>query len=198
MATQAQRSSFTQSRLIEATTQLLAEQGYAALGEARVCERAGVSRGALRHHYPKGRYDLLPLVVQALLDEECRRLDELGPLTPKERLFVMLNGFLLEPDRNATIAILEIWMASRGDAKLSESTAAAFDGTIERLFGHDALHPADAEEVALRCFLHGVTLHRFSVDYDVERLAKAVRWMLDQLTAPPRIAELLAGWQANL
>ncbi|TJZ74853.1 TetR/AcrR family transcriptional regulator [Chitiniphilus eburneus] len=173
---------------------ILVEQGYAALGEQRICMRAGVSRGALRHHYPQGRYDLLPNVVESLLDDEATRMASLGPLSAKERLYLMLYGLMAMPHRQVSVAILEIWMAARGDAKLARCTKSIFDDVLTRLFGHAPGQPADAEELALRCLLHGATLHRFSSDYNSETLQQSVRWMLDRLDPPPKVDELLAAW----
>ncbi|XZG71120.1 TetR/AcrR family transcriptional regulator [Chitinibacteraceae bacterium HSL-7] len=192
MATQTERSFRTKSALLGATIHVLAEHGYAALSEVRVCEQAGVSRGALRHHFPCGRYDLLAELVQQLIDAECEQLEALGPLTPKERLHLMLRGLLADPSSNTAVAVLEIWMASRGDAQLAQRTEATFEQVITRLFGHDGV-AADPEEVALRAFLHGASLHRLSSDFDVTSLADAVRWMLALLPVPPKVAALMAA-----
>ncbi|UXY16672.1 TetR/AcrR family transcriptional regulator [Chitiniphilus purpureus] len=184
MATQIERSNQTRTKLIEATVALLVEHGYAALGEQRICKRAGVSRGALRHHYPQGRYDLLPTVVETLLEAESHRLAGLGMISPKDRLYMMLQGFLLHPRQGTSIAILEIWMAARGDTKLAQCTGPAFSGALTRLFGHSLHQPADAEELAVRFLLHGAALHCFSSDYDELRLQEAVRWILQRLPVP--------------
>ncbi|GAA5786283.1 hypothetical protein GCM10007860_15190 [Chitiniphilus shinanonensis] len=194
MATQSERSFLTQNRLIRATVDILVEQGYAALGEQRICMRAGVSRGALRHHYPQGRYDLLPNVVESLLDEEASRMASLGPLSAKERLYLMLYGLMAMPKRQASVAILEIWMAARGDAKLARCTQAVFDDVLVRLFGHVPGQPADPEELALRCLLHGASLHRFSSDYDGEVLQASLRWAMERLEPPPKVSQLLPTW----
>lgn len=65
MPTQAARSASTRQSLIDAAVTLL----------------AGTSRGSLRHHFPDGRYDLLPAMLGWLLEREAARLDALGPLT---------------------------------------------------------------------------------------------------------------------
>ncbi|WP_441887295.1 TetR/AcrR family transcriptional regulator, partial [Paenibacillus sp. 2TAB26] len=86
MPTQAERSASTRQALIDAATQLLIEQGYAAFGEARVCEMAGISRGSLRHQFPEGRYTLLPAMVEQLIDTEAARLAALGPMPSASRV----------------------------------------------------------------------------------------------------------------
>jgi AcrR family transcriptional regulator len=51
--TQEQRRSETQSRLLDATADALADLGWAGLSTTEVSRRAGVSRGAQQHHYPQ-------------------------------------------------------------------------------------------------------------------------------------------------
>jgi len=50
--TQAERSAETMTKLLEATAACLAEVGYARTSTTDICRRAGVSRGAMLHHFP--------------------------------------------------------------------------------------------------------------------------------------------------
>ena len=50
--TQAERSASTMTKLLDATADCLAEQGYARTSTTDICRRAGVSRGAMLHHFP--------------------------------------------------------------------------------------------------------------------------------------------------
>jgi len=63
--TQDERSAETQRRLIEATIAIICERGYANLTTPEIAARAGVSRGALQHHF-RTRYDLLVAVSDRL------------------------------------------------------------------------------------------------------------------------------------
>ena len=56
--TNRERTATTRARVLNATIEQLAEQGYAATTTVEVAERAGVSRGALVHHFPT-RSDLV-------------------------------------------------------------------------------------------------------------------------------------------
>ena len=49
---QVERSSEMKRRLLDAAFEVLKEQGFAAFAAAEVAKRAGVSRGAMVHHFP--------------------------------------------------------------------------------------------------------------------------------------------------
>jgi AcrR family transcriptional regulator len=70
--TQAERSSETRTRLLEATIECLNELGYAGTSTTVVGERAGVSRGGQLHHYPTKR-ELVLAAIEHLL---ARRLEQ--------------------------------------------------------------------------------------------------------------------------
>lgn len=61
--TNAARSQQTQNTLLAQARQLFVEKGYAATGTPELVKRAGVTRGALYHHY-KDKLDLFRGVIQ--------------------------------------------------------------------------------------------------------------------------------------
>ena len=72
----------TRERIVAAAVQSLVEDGYAATTTLRVQHRAGVSRGALLHHFPR-REDLYVAAVHQLvadtLEEIRRALKQMPP-----------------------------------------------------------------------------------------------------------------------
>ena len=68
MATQAERSAATREALLDATLSSLVEDGYAGTTTARVCERAGLSRGAHLHHF-QTRAALMAAAVEHLAQQ---------------------------------------------------------------------------------------------------------------------------------
>ncbi|SMC16162.1 transcriptional regulator, TetR family [Andreprevotia lacus DSM 23236] len=196
MATQLQRSTQTQQQLLAATERLLAEQGYAAVSEARICDLANLTRGALRHHYPNGRYDLLPVLLEKLIAKQSEKIEAAQPQNPRERVYLMLFGLLEASIQPETVAILEVWMAARGDAKLAERINPIMNSSIERLFGMTPDTPIDPDLLALRCLLHGACMHCYSVDYRHEELVRAIQWVLERLPPPAGFVERLSAAQA--
>src|SRR5580692_4034142 len=66
--TQAARSARTRGALLAAARELFAAKGFAATGREEIAERAGVTRGALYHHFAS-KTDLAAAVVEQLEGE---------------------------------------------------------------------------------------------------------------------------------
>ena len=86
--TQQQRRDATRLALLEATTACLIERGYQRTTTTAVCERAGLSQGALFRHFPT-KQALLSASAQHLHDQldlrfmqQFRRLDRGGDSAP--------------------------------------------------------------------------------------------------------------------
>ena len=68
MATQAERRAATRGQLITAAREHFARDGFQATHTGRILEQAGVSRGALYHHFPS-KQDLFEAVFVDLSNE---------------------------------------------------------------------------------------------------------------------------------
>src|SRR5215207_6257278 len=83
--TQAERRSATQTRLLDATADTLADLGWAGLSTTEVSRRAGVSRGAQQHHYPT-KMMLVGAALEHLLDKLREEYeDAYDNLAPEDR-----------------------------------------------------------------------------------------------------------------
>jgi AcrR family transcriptional regulator len=71
--TQAARSARTRGALLEAARALFATKGFAATGRDEIAEHAGVTRGALYHHFAS-KTDLAAAVVEQLEGELVERV----------------------------------------------------------------------------------------------------------------------------
>jgi len=71
--TQAARSARTRRALLDAARALFAEKGFAATGRDEIAERAGVTRGALYHHFAS-KTEVAAAVVEELEGELVTRV----------------------------------------------------------------------------------------------------------------------------
>jgi AcrR family transcriptional regulator len=95
--TQAERSEATRDALIEAARVLFAERGYAAVGTEEIVRAAGVTRGALYHHFD-GKRDLFEAVYERIEIELAQRIASgalnAGATAPLEAMRVGAEMFL--------------------------------------------------------------------------------------------------------
>jgi AcrR family transcriptional regulator len=83
--TQMERSEATRTALVGAARPLFAERGYAGVGTEEIVRAAGVTRGALYHHF-EGKRDLFEAVYEQIERELTERIAErvlgAGPDSP--------------------------------------------------------------------------------------------------------------------
>jgi AcrR family transcriptional regulator len=72
---QAERSELTRNRVVEAASQLIRLRGYSGLSTEEISRRAGVSRGAQRHHFPT-KNDLMLATLRYLNEKMLARTQE--------------------------------------------------------------------------------------------------------------------------
>ena len=77
--TQAQRREATREALVAAARELFAARGYAAVGTEEIVQRAGVTRGALYHHFAD-KHDLFRAVYERVEQELTERIVTEVPL----------------------------------------------------------------------------------------------------------------------
>ncbi len=75
--TQAQRREATRGALLEAGRRLFAERGFESVGSEEICAAAGVTRGALYHHFD-GKRGLFAAVFEAIEAELVASFDFSG------------------------------------------------------------------------------------------------------------------------
>ena len=77
MTTQAERRSKMRERLIEATLDILLDSGYHRTTTTEIVKRAGVSRGALVHHFAC-KADLIAAAADKMLDDATLEIEDLA------------------------------------------------------------------------------------------------------------------------
>jgi AcrR family transcriptional regulator len=93
--TQAERSSSTQAALIATARRLFADRGYAGVGTEQIVQEAGVTRGALYHHFD-GKAGLFQAVFEQIEEELAGRFatEALSESDPWEAMVAGLELFL--------------------------------------------------------------------------------------------------------
>jgi AcrR family transcriptional regulator len=143
------RSRATRQRLLEATIDCLADQGWDATTVTAAAQRAGVSRGAAQHHFP-AREDLITAALEHMFDArmaEIRAESTQLPEGPGRTEFVVsrvvdhYTGELFK-------AALQVWTAAAADPSLRERIVpleAKFGRTVHQtaidLLGADDTDP---------------------------------------------------------
>jgi AcrR family transcriptional regulator len=119
--TQEERSAETRARLLDATIESLVEVGCASTTTTGVCERAGVSRGAQVHHFPR-KQDLVVAAVAHLAAQHVpvlrARAAALPPDAKGDRLGAVIDLVAETFGGPLFTAALELWIAARTDADL--------------------------------------------------------------------------------
>lgn len=124
---QGERTEQMRERLIEATLDCIAEEGYASTTVSRIIERAQTSRGAFLHHFPNKSLLIEAATLQLaknlyrLLGEAVATVGD-SPLDGSEgRLQEMiLNCWDILFKTRENQVILELMNASRNDADLAQ------------------------------------------------------------------------------
>lgn len=163
--TQEERSAETRLRLLDACVDCLVELGYSGTTTGAIQERAGLSRGALMHHYAS-KADLLVAAVRHLTEQRGenlrQRAEELEGVS--DRVPAALDALWDSFQGRLFTATVELWAASRTDPELREALRASerslrrpMTQTLATLFGEEiSSSPGfeDAIELTLQ-FLRG-------------------------------------------
>lgn len=117
---QAERTADTRAKLIEAAIDRLYQFGYAATSITVVADAAGVSRGAVTHHFP-AKTDLMVAILEAVSQADKlqydAQIDATSALEWMNDLPAMMWKVISQP---SGVAVMEIMLASRADPELAE------------------------------------------------------------------------------
>ena len=117
---QAERRADTRAKVLAATIDCLVDQGYAHTSTRHIAKRAGLTVGAVQHHFPS-KADLMAAALQALGDRMADQfLAEAGSGgEPSQQRVAQLLDRLWEVHRGPLFdAGLELWVAARSDREL--------------------------------------------------------------------------------
>lgn len=189
--TQPERVEAMRGRLLDATVMCLAECGYGGFSTNDVVRRAGVSRGALAHHF-RTKADLVAAAANRLIDRRAADFRERFAAIPPARrttakaLDVLWDFF----DDPSFAALLELMVAARTDAELrpvmaagtrhaAEVTREVFAEAFPALAGRPFIGPALDGVLALYIGLAA----QHPLDHDPGGRRRAVRQFLKGVLA---------------
>jgi AcrR family transcriptional regulator len=154
---QAQRSASTSALLIEATIQCLCERGYGATSTTLVAARAGVSRGAMLHHFAT-KVALLSSTVQKTYANDYEAYTKAFKNISSVDIYIdKLIDTAWECFRSPSgVAQTEIWLASRSDPELAAVVGPIHASVVEqaaKVLTRDASHYHYRIEVTMEALL---------------------------------------------
>jgi AcrR family transcriptional regulator len=125
---QEERSAETRRRLLDATVACLFERGYAGTTTTEIATRAGVSRGAQLHHFPR-KDELVVSALEHVFELRLRDLSvaiaEPPPGNREHRLAAIIDSMWPMFKGPTFYAWLELVVASRTDPALNHAVRAA-------------------------------------------------------------------------
>ncbi len=117
--TQAERTAETREALLEAAIRLLYRNGYSGAPIELITEEAGMTRGAMRHHFHT-RAQLMAAVIRTVYEREHRAYQDIAASRGRAPILSdwpdMLWDVLSKP---SGLAVLEVLQASRNDPELA-------------------------------------------------------------------------------
>lgn len=120
--TQEERSATARANLIDAAIKLICEKGFARTTTADIASLAGLTRGAIQHHF-EGRVDLVTTILH---DVEKRVLDSFTAAAPghglpiEQRIDILIDGLGAVTRSPTYLAAMDIWFTSRSDPDLRD------------------------------------------------------------------------------
>jgi len=116
---QAQKSASTRQQILEAALGCFVDVGYAGTTTTLIAERAGLSRGAMLHHFPS-KIDIVRAAVEYLHAKRLKAFQKSIERVPlgDDRSRKALDLCLDHVRHPMYVAFLELWMAARTDPKL--------------------------------------------------------------------------------
>ena len=118
---QAQKSASTRTLIIEAAIKCLVDLGYSRTTTTVIAEKAGLSRGAMLHHFPS-KLDIVRAAVEYLHAKRLRAFRKAMSKEPPDGDHVRLGveGYWAHVKHPLFVAFFEITVAARTDKELAE------------------------------------------------------------------------------
>jgi len=194
--TNVERTAATREKIINAVISIMVESGYSGLTNALITSRAGISSGALMHHFPS-RTDLLAACVDSAYQRLCefreRELERLPPGLPRFRAIIDLAwATACMPEG---VACNEVRIGARSDPELAAATSAAltriandygrFVGRLNRQAGLEPSRELQGLSSATAMAVRSLAIDRYTYSNGqmVANILLSLRTLREQLVA---------------
>lgn len=138
--TQEMKSARTRRRILEATLDSIYEDGFQKASTTEIVRRAGVSRGALLHHYPSKEV-LIAAAVEHLLEAEIADIRKVAAAYAEKRLTI--DDFIDDMWRRFSgrlfMITIDFLASARTDEKLRQSVipvSLQFHRSLNEIWSH--------------------------------------------------------------
>ena len=121
MGWQARKSEATRNQIITAAIRCIVESSYSNTTTMRIAEKAGLSRGAMLHHFPS-KIDIIRAVVEYLHNKRIQafRRSIRGIPEGADRVRLAVRSYWEHVNHPLYIAIFELAVAARTDEELRD------------------------------------------------------------------------------
>jgi AcrR family transcriptional regulator len=125
---QAQKSASTRLQIVEAALRCFVELGYSGTTTTVIANKAGLSRGAMLHHFPS-KIDIVRAAVEHLHAKRLKAFRKSIDRLPRDdgRPRRALEAYWEHVKHPMYVAFLELWVAARTDPELAAILAPAQD-----------------------------------------------------------------------
>lgn len=164
MGRQAAKSKATQEKIISAAISLITEIGFSAASSTQIAKRAGVTWGAVQHHFGN-KEDILEEVLKRshLKFHETLSASRFTTGTPQRRVAKYIDAAWYHYQGEEYMATLEILLATRGKSKPPHELSISHSRSEHLRLGRRIFHDSTASDKTLQeaiyyihCMLTGV------------------------------------------
>lgn len=183
--TQLERRERTRTALLDATVESLVEIGYARASMQEICLRAGVSKGAVQHHFATKAELMAAAVVHLTSRVEEERIVAIGRLPEgAQRIPAAIDLLWQAYSGTLATAVTELWVAARTDPELRAAIR-----PVDRALGRSTLR-------AIASVLGDVPRERVEkIFWLTVNFTRGLALDAELGGAAKRRAELLAEWK---
>lgn len=197
---QSERTASTRAKVIDAAIVCLHRLGYSLTTTTLVAEEAGVSRGAMIHHFPT-KTDLMLAVVQDVFERDAEHYKQsVLNVSPLEWMRRVSSTVWEVVSRPAGVAVMEIMLASRSDLELAaklrtiqtQIDSEAHEWIVERHVAAGVRERPDGEAIhrlvvaaARGLALEELFMHNGAdVKKSIDLLSEAMQYFYPELSTP--------------